>query len=104
MLFDVSSTIGVTIALDGADLRNGDLVVGQDLQQERLEFLVRLVDLVDQQHRAAWLLQRAQQRTRLQELAREEDVAEGVQLVERGRQRVGYAPITSPILSFRIWV
>ena len=76
-------------SVNGADLRDRHLVVGQDLQQERLELLVRLVDLVDQQHRAARLLQRAQQRPRLQELLREEDVAERVQLVQRGGQGVG---------------
>src|ERR1700685_4343472 len=36
--------------LDGADLGDADLEVGQHLEQERLEFVVGAVDLVDQQH------------------------------------------------------
>ena len=49
---------------DRADLRNGDLVVGQHLQQERLERLVGTVELVDQQHRRPCVVrpQRLQQR------------------------------------------
>jgi len=43
---------------DAAQLRDGDGRVGQDLQQERLELLIRLVDFVDQQDGAARLLQR----------------------------------------------
>ncbi len=38
--------------LDRADLRDGDLVVGEKLEQERLELVVGAVDLVDQEHRA----------------------------------------------------
>ena len=37
-------------ATDGAELRHGDLVVGQQFEQERLERLVGAVQLVDQQH------------------------------------------------------
>ena len=62
------------------------LVVGEDLQQEGLELLVGLVHLVDQQHRALRLAQRAQQRARLEEALGEEQVAEAVQLLERGVQ------------------
>jgi hypothetical protein len=34
----------------GPYLRYGDLVVGEELEQERLEFLVGAVDLVYEQH------------------------------------------------------
>jgi hypothetical protein len=36
---------------DGPDLGNRDLELGEDFQEKRLEFLVRAVDLVDQQYR-----------------------------------------------------
>jgi len=36
---------------DRPELGDADRVVGEDLEQERLEFLVRSVDLVDEQHR-----------------------------------------------------
>ena len=42
---------------DGADFRHGHLIVGEDFQQKSFELLIRLVDLVDQQHRAARLFQ-----------------------------------------------
>ena len=35
---------------NGANLWNGDLQIGEDFQKEGLEFLVSLIDLVDQQH------------------------------------------------------
>ena len=76
---------------NGADFRDRDLEVGEDFQQKRLELLVRFVDLVDQQHGAAGFLQRAQQWARFQELLGEEDVAEGMQLIQRRRQIVGIA-------------
>ncbi len=37
--------------MDGAVFRDGQLEIGQHLQQERLERLVGAVELVDQQHR-----------------------------------------------------
>ena len=37
------------LRLDGAQLGNGDLPVGQDLEQQRLKLLIHLVQLVDQQ-------------------------------------------------------
>src|SRR5215210_6077810 len=40
-----------TLSLDGPDLGYGNLVVGEELEQERLELLVGTVDLVQQQHR-----------------------------------------------------
>jgi hypothetical protein len=42
-------------------------VVGENLEQERFELLIGLVDLVDEQHGAVRLAQRAQQRPRLEE-------------------------------------
>ncbi len=44
-------TLGGVAAPDRADLRDGDLEVGQDLEEIRLEFLVGAVDLVDEQDR-----------------------------------------------------
>jgi hypothetical protein len=40
------------LGADRAELRDRDLEVGQQLEEKRLELLVRLVDLVDEQHRA----------------------------------------------------
>ena len=51
MRFDVTTTIGGTDALERAELGDGDRVVGEDLEQERLELVVGPVDLVDEQHR-----------------------------------------------------
>ena len=68
---------------DGADLRNRHLVVRKDLEQQRFEFVVRLVDFVDQQDAAVLFLQRLQQRTRFDEFLGEEDVAEFVQPADR---------------------
>ena len=47
---------------DRAELGNGDLEVGQELEQEGLEFLVGAVDLVDQQDRRLLAPDRGQQR------------------------------------------
>ena len=44
-------TIGGCFGLDRAEFGDGDLEVGQDLQQVGLERLVGAVELVDQQHR-----------------------------------------------------
>ncbi|CAB5011544.1 unannotated protein [freshwater metagenome] len=51
------------------ELGHRDRVVGEDLEQERLELVVGAVDLVDQQHRrrAAQILHGAQQRAPHQE-------------------------------------
>ena len=56
--------------LEGADLRNRDLKVGERFQQKRLELLVRAVQLIDQQHPAARhrRVDRLQQRAGQQEL------------------------------------
>ena len=37
--------------MERAELGHGDRVVGEDLEQERLELVVGAVDLVDEQHR-----------------------------------------------------
>jgi hypothetical protein len=49
--FDVTTTTGGTLGVEGAELGHGDRVVGEDLEQERLELVVGAVDLVDQEHR-----------------------------------------------------
>ena len=69
---------------------HGDLEVGQDLQQVRLELLVGAVDLVDQQHRrrAVVRLQRLEQRPLDQELGAEDVVR-------------GWPPAASPRASSR---
>jgi hypothetical protein len=36
---------------DGAELGNTDLKIRKQLQQKRLEFFVRAIDLIDEQHR-----------------------------------------------------
>ena len=51
-----------------SQLRNGDLEVRQEFEQERLELVVGAVDFVDQQHRAVRRSQRLQQRPLDQEL------------------------------------
>src|SRR5947208_16189407 len=70
------------------ELGDRDLEVREDLQQQRFKFGVRLVDLVDQKHATARLLQRLEQGARLHEFLGEEHVAEIVKLVERGVQRL----------------
>src|SRR5437773_7821913 len=62
------------LRLDGPDLGNRDLEVRQQLEQERLELLVRPVDLVDQQDRRRLILvvDRVQQRPPQQELLTED--------------------------------
>src|SRR3954463_9235732 len=58
--------------LDRAELRDRDLEVRQELEQERLELVVGAVDLVDQQHHRPLLLERVEQRALEQELAAEQ--------------------------------
>ena len=50
MLFEVRNTSGICLALDRAQLGDRHLVVGQDLEQQRLGLDLDAVDLVDQQH------------------------------------------------------
>ena len=59
--------------LDGAELGDADLEVGQQLEQEGLEFLVGAVDLVDQQHRRIDAADGGEQRP-LEQIALGEDV------------------------------
>ena len=73
MPFEVSTTRGIDGRLDGAELRDADLEVGQELEQEGLELLVGAVDLVDQQHRRLLAPDRGEQRP-LQQIALREDV------------------------------
>ena len=47
---------------DRAEFGDRDLIVGEELEQERLEFLVGAVDLVDQQHRRLGAPDRRQKR------------------------------------------
>src|SRR5919106_748207 len=54
------------------ELRNRDLEVGEHLEQERLELLVRAVDLVDQQHDLLVGVDRLEQRPADEELRPEE--------------------------------
>src|SRR5207247_2217588 len=65
---------GAELRLDGPDLGNRDLEVRQQLEQERLELLVRPVDLVDQQdgRRLILVVDRVQQRPPQQELLTED--------------------------------
>ena len=74
------------LGLDGAELRDGDLKVGQHLEQERLERFIGAVELVDQQHRRAGSvgLQRLQQRPLDQEAFGEHVVLDAA----RGRARL----------------
>ena len=62
----------VGLGLDDAELRDRDLEVRQDLEQHRLELLVGLVDLVDQQHDRLVGGDRGEQRAREQELLAED--------------------------------
>ena len=68
------------LSLDGADLRDRDLEVRQDLEQVRLELLVRAVDLVDQQHRRDTVgrFKRLEQRALDQELRRKDVMGGGL--------------------------
>ena len=73
MPFEVSTTRGMAVARDRAELGDRDLEVGQELEQERLEFLVGAVDLVDQQHRRVEPADRGKERP-FEQVALREDV------------------------------
>ena len=77
-LFEVSSTTGMRARLDPPELGDRDLEVAQQLEQHRLELLVGLVDLVDQQHDRLGRGDRLQQRAREQELLAEDVVLDGL--------------------------
>ena len=68
-------------------LRHGDLEVGEDLEQERLELGLCLVDLVDEQDHRLLGLDRREERARRQEPEREERVFLAGDLRDRVRQR-----------------
>ena len=89
---EVMTTIGRLLGADGADLRDGDLEVGEHLEQERLELLVGAVDLVDEQDRrhAVVRLDRLEQRALDQKL--------GAKIRDASRRRA--CPSAS---SSRIW-
>src|SRR4030095_12991741 len=67
------------LCFDRADFRNRNLEVRQDLEQQRFEFVVRLVDFVDQQNAAMFFLERFEQRARFNEFLGKENVAELVE-------------------------
>ena len=62
----------VRAGLDHAELGDRDLEVGEDLEQHRLELLVGLVDLVDQQHDRLGRGDRLEQRPGEQEVLGED--------------------------------
>ncbi len=74
--FEVRTTRGGVSARIGADLGDGDLEVGQDLEEVGLELLVGAVDLVDQEDRgdAIVALERLEERPSDQEVATEDVV------------------------------
>ena len=59
-------------ALDNAQLGDRDLKVGEDLEEHRLELLVGLVDLVDQEHDGLGVRDRAKERARKEEVLGED--------------------------------
>ena len=75
--------------LDPAQLGDRDLEVRQQLEQHRLELLVGLVDLVDQQHHRLLGRDRLQQRAAEQELLAEDVV---LHRVPAGAGRLGLDP------------
>jgi hypothetical protein len=75
---------GDLVRRDRAQFRNGHLVVGQDLQQERLGLDLDTVDLVDQQDDRLVGPDRLEQRTGEEELLREDVIVDG-------RPRIGVA-------------
>ena len=81
--FEVRTTAGLRRALDRSELRDRDLEVGEHLEQERLELLVRAVDLVDQEHDRLVGVDRLEQRTPDQELGAEELVLRDRPLLRR---------------------
>src|SRR5918994_4033123 len=75
------------LGLDRSDLGDGDLVVAQELQQERLELLVGAVDLVQQEHRRGLGGYGLQDGPLDQEVLGEEDVL----LLAQGRRSLAQA-------------
>src|SRR5690606_32573014 len=65
------------LGANGAELGNGDLEVGQELEQEGFELLVGPVNLVDQENRRLVVgsINRLQERTLQQEIFRKDILA-----------------------------
>ena len=72
MLFDVRNTSGIWSADDRAELGDRDLVVGEDLEQQRLGLDLDTVDLVDQQDDRILGADGLEQRTGEQEVVGED--------------------------------
>ncbi len=89
-LLEVRITVGGASAGDGAEFGYRDLKVRQDFKQQGSEFRIRLVDFVHQQHAALRLFQCLQQRPGFDEFLGKEHIAEIVELVQRGRERLGF--------------
>jgi hypothetical protein len=66
--FEVRTTTGRSLRAHRAALGDRDLEVGEEFEQERLEFLVGAVDFVDQQHGGVRRAQRRQHRPLDQEI------------------------------------
>ena len=81
VLLEVSSTIGCVRASIAADLGDRDLEVAKDLQEHRLELLVGLVDLVDEQHDRLGRWRSRHERALEQELLAEDVVLDLLQPV-----------------------
>ena len=74
VLFDVRNTSGICVGRDRAELGDRHLVVGEDLEQQRLGLDLDAVDLVDQQHDRLGGADRLEQRAGQQELLGEDVV------------------------------
>ena len=99
MRLDVRITIGGRVVGEQAELGDRDLVVGQHLEQVRLELVVGAVDLVDQQDRrdVAVVVDRPQQRPLEQEPLL-------VQLLlERARAEPAASPVASAARRWSSW-
>ena len=72
--------------LDGADLGNGDLEIGEHLEEIGLERLVRAVELVDEEHGGARgiALERLQERALMRKLSPKMSCAEALALALAG--------------------
>ena len=75
------------LGADGADLGDGHLEVGEELEQERLQLLIGAVDLVDEEDGSAFVsgVDRLQERPLEQELLGEEIVADRLAALAAGR-------------------
>ncbi len=85
------------------DLRHRYLILGEHLEQDRLQGLVRAVHLVDQQHHGIGRTDGFEQRARGEEALGEEGTLLLRDPLDRGMQ-VGGVPSSWPIFSRRSWV